>query len=171
MPTATLSFVLRSTEVLVSTEVLPGTCSTTSVWKTINDNFSGLVSWHFPQRFQAVWNKNSFQVLGGAVEGLVSPLRAQPQMTKLHHELGLVTLVSITSEVIIEVPAVGSVVSVGVGVGPGRFQPVQVVDQRLHHLLLHELAARSLNRCWMSLPTNRNNYIYFPGTKYFPIFA
>jgi len=73
-------------------------------------------------------------------------------MTKLHHELGLVTLVSITSEVIIEVPAVGSVVSVGVGVGPGRLQPVQVVDQRLHHLLLHELAARSLNRCWMSLP-------------------
>lgn len=54
MPTATLSFVLRSTEVLVSTEVLPGTLSTTSVWKTINDNFSGLVSWHFPQRFLAV---------------------------------------------------------------------------------------------------------------------
>ena len=54
MPTATLSFVLRSTEVLVSTEVLPDTLSTTSVWKTINDNFSGLVSWHFPQRFLAV---------------------------------------------------------------------------------------------------------------------
>ena len=169
MPTATLSFVLRSTEVLVSTVVLPGTLSTTSVWKTINDNFSGLVSWHFPQRFQAVWNKSSFQVLGGAVEGLVSPLRAQPQMTKLHHELGLITLVTITSEVIIQVPPVCSVVSVGVG--PGRLQPVQVVYQRLHHLVLHELAARSLNRGWMSLPTNRNNYIYFPGTKYFPIFA
>ena len=84
--------------------------------------------------------------------GLVSPLRAQPEMTKLHHELGLITLVTITSEVIIQVPPVCSVVSVGVG--PGRLQPVQVVDQRLHHLLLHELAARSLNRCWMSLPTN-----------------
>ena len=90
-------------------------------------------------------------------------------MTKLHHELGLITLVSITSEVIIEVPAVFSVVSVGVG--PGRLQPVQVVYKRLHHLVLHELTARSLNRRWMSFPTMRNNYIYFPGTKYFPIFA
>ena len=152
MPTATLSFVLRSTEVLVSTVVLPGTLSTTSVWKTINDNFSGLVSWHFPQRFLAVWNIKRCQVLEDGLVGLVSPLRAQPEMTKLHHELGLITLVTITSEVIIEVPPVGSVVSVGVG--PGRLQPVQVVDQRLHHLLLHELAARSLNRCWMSLPTN-----------------
>ena len=100
---------------------------------------------------------------------LVSPLRAQPQMTKLHHELGLITLVSITSEVIIEVPAVFSVVSVGVG--PGRLQPVQVVNQRFHHLVLHKLSTWGLNRCWMSLPTNRNNYIYFPETKYFPIFA
>ena len=100
---------------------------------------------------------------------LVSPLRAQPEMTKLHHELGLITLVTITSEVIIQVPAVWSVVPVVVG--PGRLQSVQVVYQRLHHLVLHELAARSLNRSWMSLPTNRNNYIYFPGTKYFPIFA
>ena len=163
MPTATLSFVLRSTEVLVST------LSTTSVWKTINDNFSGLVSWHFPQRFLAVWNRKSFQDLGDGVVCLVSPLRAQPEMTKLHHELGLITLVTITSEVIIQVPAVWSVVPVVVG--PGRLQSVQVVYQRLHHLVLHELAARSLNRSWMSLPTNRNNYIYFPGTKYFPIFA
>ena len=170
MPTATLSFVLRSTEVLVSTVVLPGTLSTTSVWKTINDNFSGLVSWHFPQRFLlAVWNIKSFQVLFDGLVGLVSPLRAQPEMTKLHHELGLITLVTITSEVIIQVPAVCSVVAVGVG--PRRLQPVQVVYQRFHHLVLHELAARSLNRSWMSLPTNRNNYIYFPGTKYFPIFA
>ena len=93
-------------------------------------------------------------------------------MTKLHHELGLITLVNIvtiTSEVIIQVPPVCSVVSVGVG--PGRFQPVQVVYKRLHHLVLHELTARSLNRRWMSFPTMRNDYIYFPGTKYFPIFA
>lgn len=71
-------------------------------------------------------------------------------MTKLHHELGLITLVTITSEVIIQVPAVCSVVPVVVG--PGRLQSVQVVYQRLHHLVLHELAARSLNRSWMSLP-------------------
>lgn len=71
-------------------------------------------------------------------------------MTKLHHELGLITLVSITSEVIIEVPAVFSVVSVGVG--PGRLQPVQVVNQRFHHLVLHKLSTWGLNRCWMSLP-------------------
>jgi len=71
-------------------------------------------------------------------------------MTKLHHELGLITLVTITSEVIIQVPAVCSVVAVGVG--PRRLQPVQVVYQRFHHLVLHELAARSLNRSWMSLP-------------------
>lgn len=71
-------------------------------------------------------------------------------MTKLHHELGLITLVTITSEVIIQVPPVCSVVAVGVG--PGRLQPVQVVYQRFHHLALHELAARSLNRSWMPFP-------------------
>ena len=72
-------------------------------------------------------------------------------MTKLHHELGLKTLpsIGITSEVIIEVPALRVVV---VGGGPGRLQPVQVGDQRLHQLGLHQLAARGLDRGWVPLP-------------------
>jgi len=78
-------------------------------------------------------------------------VRAQPHMTKLHHELGLKTLpsIGITSEVIIEVPALRVVV---VGGGPGRLQPVQVGDQRLHQLGLHQLAARGLDRGWVPLP-------------------
>ena len=74
-------------------------------------------------------------------------------MTKLHHELGLITLVNIvtiTSEVIIQVPPICSVVAVGVG--PGRLQPVQVGDQRLHHLRLYELSPWSLYGGWMPLP-------------------
>lgn len=70
-------------------------------------------------------------------------------MTKLHHELGVKTLVRITSEVIIEVPARRVVVVVG---GPGWLQPVQVSDQRLHDLRLHELPPRGLDSGWVPLP-------------------
>lgn len=70
-------------------------------------------------------------------------------MTKLHHELGVKTLVRITSEVIIEVPASRVVV---VAVGPGWLQPVQVADQRLHHLRLYELPARGLDSGRVPLP-------------------
>jgi len=70
-------------------------------------------------------------------------------MTKLHHELGVKTLVRITSEVIIEVPPTRVAV---VAVGPGRLQPVQVGDQRLHHLRLYELSPWSLYGGWMPFP-------------------
>ena len=135
MPTATC---------LLFLEVL----STTSAWKTINDNFSCLVSWHFHQRFQ-VWNNKSLKVSAGGGLKLDSPPRAKPHMTKLHHELGVKTLVRITSEVIIEVPPTRVAV---VAVGPGRLQPVQVGDQRLHHLRLYELSPWSLYGGWMPLP-------------------
>jgi len=77
-------------------------------------------------------------------------------MTKLHDELGLhtlttittITTITITSEVIIEVP--GRVVVV-VG-GPGRLQPVQVVDEGLHDLRLDQLPAWGLNRGRVPLP-------------------
>ena len=91
-------------------------------------------------------------------------------MTKLHDELGLhtlttittITTITITSEVIIEVP--GRVVVV-VG-GPGRLQPVQVVDEGLHDLRLHQLPAWGLNRGRVPLPRT-DNYLLFTEKKIF----
>jgi len=87
-------------------------------------------------------------------------LRASLQMTKLHHKLCFIKFI-ITSEVIVKVPlakaalakaALAEAVPTEPALTEARLQPVQVVDQWLHHLILHQLAARGLDCGRMPLP-------------------
>ena len=157
MPTATLSFVLRSAEHYFSLEDNKRQFFMSCV-VALSSKVPGLKWENFQTPVSSVWS-------------VISPARApQPHMTKLHDELGLhtlttittITTITITSEVIIEVP--GRVVVV-VG-GPGRLQPVQVVDEGLHDLRLDQLPAWGLNRGRVPLPRT-DNYLLFSEKKIF----
>jgi len=75
------------------------------------------------------------QILAGTI--IVGPMSlggGHLQVAEFHHKLGFEALRTvITSQVIVEVPGSGA------GPPPGGLQPVQVGDQRLHHLALHHL--------------------------------
>lgn len=79
-------------------------------------------------------------------------LRAHLQMTKLHHKLCFIKFLVITSEVIIIVPlAEARAILAGAVLAEAWFQPIKVVHQGLHHLVLHKLPTRSLHRGRMPL--------------------
>jgi len=103
-----------------------------------------------------------FEVLSrGTIFKASVSLRASLQMTKLHHKLCFIKFI-ITSEVIVKVPlpkaalakaALAEVVPAEpAALAEAGLQPVQVVDQGLHHLILHQLPARGLHCSRMSLP-------------------
>ena len=81
------------------------------------------------------------------------PLRARLQMTKLHHKLGFINFI-ITSEVIIKVPLAEPLLAEAVPpvLAEARLQPVQVVHQGLHHLILHQLSSGRLDCCGVPFP-------------------
>ena len=81
------------------------------------------------------------------------------QVAEFHHKLGFEALRTvITSQVIVEVPGSGA------GPPPGGLEPVQVGDQRLHHLALHHLLRPpgGLHSRRVALPTTK---IFISFTK------
>jgi len=110
--------------------------------------------------FQLGRQYSSFFVVfsrGTIFKGPVS-LRARLQMTKLHHKLGIINFI-ITSEVIIKVPLAEAILAeplltktVPCVLAEARLQPVQVVHQGLHHLVLHQLSSRRLDCCRVPFP-------------------
>jgi len=110
--------------------------------------------------FQLGRQYSSFFVVfscGTIFKGPVS-LRARLQMTKLHHKLGFINFI-ITSEVIIKVPLAEAILAepllaktVPCVLAEARLQPVKVVHQGLHHLVLHQLSSRRLDCCRVPFP-------------------
>ena len=82
-------------------------------------------------------------------------------MTKLHHKLGFINFI-ITSEVIIKVPLAEAILAepllaktVPCVLAEARLQPVQIVHQGLHHLVLHQLSSRRLDCCRVPFPNKK----------------
>jgi len=105
--------------------------------------------------FQLGRQYSSFFVVfsGGTIFKGPMSLRARLQMTKLHHKLGFINFI-ITSEVIIKVPLAEPLLAEAVPpvLAEARLQPVQVVHQGLHHLILHQLSSRRLDCCGVPFP-------------------